>query len=79
MARQAFASLQIRSLSLPGADPLHLMLNECKRRNLCDESGYRLPGVHWTFSVSVGSDDPMKVKLNEKIDCIDRGLVGCHT
>ena len=72
LARQGFVDLQRRSLSSPGADPLHLMLIECKRRHLCDESGYRLPGVHWTFSVSVGSDDPMKVKLNDRynMDCV---------
>ena len=28
--------------------------------------------MHWTFSVSVGSDDPMKVKLNDRynMDCV---------
>jgi hypothetical protein len=47
----------------PGADPLELIRKECLVRNLCDEHGYRRPGVHWVFSVAVTPDDPNKVGI----------------
>jgi len=56
----ALQAIQVRALSSPGADPLHLMVTECKRRNLCDETGYRLPGVHWTLSVAATAEDPLQ-------------------
>ena len=56
-----FQGVQTRALTSPGVNPLQLMLEECRRRNLCDEAGFRLPRVHWTFAMSFGSDNPTKV------------------
>jgi len=42
----------------PGRDPLALIRDECHKRKLCDEYGFRRPGVHWVFSVAVTPDDP---------------------
>jgi len=42
-------------------DPLALMRNECHKRKLCDEHGFRRPGAHWVFSVSVTPDDLSQV------------------
>ena len=61
----ALQAIQVRALSSPGADPLHLMVTECKRRNLCDETGYRLPGVHWTLSVAATAEDPLQVRCSK--------------
>jgi len=41
----------------PAKDPLALIRDECHRRKLCDEYGFRRPGVHWVFSVAVTPDD----------------------
>jgi len=49
-AHQKAASRALTSL---GMDPLVLWKNECHQRRLCDEDGYRLPGVHWTMAVSI--------------------------
>jgi hypothetical protein len=46
----------------PGSDPLDVIRKECLTRNLCDEHGYRRPGVHWVFSVAVTPDDPSQVR-----------------
>jgi hypothetical protein len=54
LATRAFATA-------PGVDPLDYLRETSVKRNLCDESGYRLPGVHWTMSVAFASDDPMQV------------------
>jgi hypothetical protein len=45
----------------PGANPLEVIKKECLHRNLCDEHGYRRPGVHWVLSVAVTPEDPTKV------------------
>eukprot|EP00980_Cylindrotheca_fusiformis_P024493 scaffold11961_cov122-Cylindrotheca_fusiformis.AAC.5 len=52
----------IRALATraPGSNPLEVMQEECYSRNLCDENGYRRPGVHWVFSMAVTPDDPSK-------------------
>lgn len=47
----------------PGSDPLDVIRDECLRRNLCDEHGYRRPGVHWVFSVAVTPNDPNQVRV----------------
>ena len=45
----------------PGSDPLDVIRKECIARKLCDEDGYRRPGVHWIFSVAISPEDPSKV------------------
>ena len=45
----------------PGLDPLEVIRKECLARNLCDEHGYRRPGVHWVFSVAITPDDITQV------------------
>lgn len=47
----------------PGLDPLELIRKECLARNLCDEHGYRRPGVHWVFSIAITPDDPNHVSF----------------
>ncbi|KAL3937513.1 MAG: hypothetical protein SGBAC_007405 [Bacillariaceae sp.] len=44
----------------PGTNPLEVIKKGCLQRNLCDENGYRRPGLHWTFSIAVSPDDPTK-------------------
>jgi hypothetical protein len=48
----------------PGSDPLDVIRKECLARNLCDETGYRRPGVHWVFSVAIAPDDLSKVGMS---------------
>jgi hypothetical protein len=45
----------------PASDPLVLIRDECLKRKLCDEFGFRRPGVHWVFSVAVTPDDVSQV------------------
>lgn len=45
----------------PASDPLALIRDECHKRKLCDEFGFRRPGVHWVFSVAVTPDDVSQV------------------
>ena len=45
----------------PGRDPLDVIRKECLARNLCDEHGYRRPGVHWVFSIAITPDDISQV------------------
>ena len=45
----------------PGMDPLEVIRKECLARNLCDEHGYRRPGVHWVFSIAITPDDITQV------------------
>lgn len=52
-------SLATRS---PGNDPLTVIRKECEGRHLCDEHGYRRPGVHWVFSLAVTPDDVTMVR-----------------
>lgn len=57
----ATAAATLRAFATaPCADPLEFLLKTSLKRNLCDASGYRLPGVHWTLSVAFASDDPMQ-------------------
>ena len=51
--RQLRRSFATRASS-PGSDPLDILLKECVGRNLCNEQGYRLPGVHWVCAIAVG-------------------------
>ena len=44
----------------PGSDPLEVLQQECIGRNLCDEHGRRLPGVHWVFSLAMAPEDSSK-------------------
>jgi hypothetical protein len=45
----------------PGSNPLDVIRKECLARNLCDENGYRRPGVHWVFSIAIAPKDVSKV------------------
>ena len=47
----------------PGSDPLDVIRKECMARNLCDEHGYRRPGVHWVISIAISPDDVSKVGI----------------
>jgi hypothetical protein len=48
-------------------DPLALMRDDCHKRKLCDEHGFRRPGAHWVFSVAVTPDDMSQVCI--VLDC----------
>jgi hypothetical protein len=64
----ASSSVVVRSLATtksPGANPLEVILNQCARRHLCDENGFRRPGVHWVFSIAVTPDDVSQVRVVE--------------
>ena len=37
----------------PGADPLEVLRKDSLGHKLCDEGGYRKPGVHWVFAVAM--------------------------
>lgn len=41
----------------PGSDPLDLLRHECMSRQLCDQNGNRLPGVHWVCAIAVSAPD----------------------
>jgi hypothetical protein len=43
-----------------GSDPLDVLRKECLARQLCDEEGCRLPGVHWVLNVAIAPTDPTK-------------------
>jgi hypothetical protein len=45
----------------PGPDPLSVLKDESVQRNKCDVSGYRLPGVHWTFSIAMSPPPDIEV------------------
>jgi hypothetical protein len=66
-------SIGWRSLATkaPGSNPLEVIRKECINRHLCDEHGYRRPGVHWVFSLAVTPDDISQV-IQESSDCIIR-------
>ena len=57
------ASLLVRSMGTkpPGYNPLDLIRKESLARNLCDEHGYRRPGVHWVFTIAITPDDITQV------------------
>ena len=59
-----FLPSQIRTMATksPGSNPLEVIKKGCLQRNLCDEHGYRRPGMHWTFSIAVSPDDPTQVR-----------------
>lgn len=44
-------------LTAPGPDPLQVLRETCLKKSLCDESGFRVPGVHWVFAVAVNSSN----------------------
>jgi hypothetical protein len=48
----------------PGNDPMDLMKESFYKRKLCDESGFRLPNVHWTMSIAFPSEDLTKVGIS---------------
>mmetsp|Transcript_18655 Transcript_18655/g.45054 ORF Transcript_18655/g.45054 Transcript_18655/m.45054 type:complete len:271 (+) Transcript_18655:91-903(+) len=58
-ASKAASSTATRSFATrpPGDNPLAVIRKECEGRHLCDEHGYRRPGVHWVFSLAVTPDD----------------------
>ena len=61
-ARPALYTAALRAFTTaPSTDPLELMRMSYMQKGLCDESGYRLPGVHWTMAIAFGTDDPMEV------------------
>jgi hypothetical protein len=53
LRRQALRSIVSKP---PGSDPLNLLQKECMGRNLCDEQGNRLPGVHWVFAFAISDE-----------------------
>ena len=62
MFRKSFVlcrRLQQRGLAtrahMPGSDPLDILRKECVARQLCDEQGFRLPGVHWVCAIATMS------------------------
>jgi hypothetical protein len=59
----AACSRTFAKLVSPGNDPLVVLRNECFERNLCDDFGFRLPGVHWVFHIAVGGEDTEKVRF----------------
>ena len=62
--RGALTKSVIRAFSTaPASDPLELMQATFMKRGMCDGSGFRLPGVHWTMALAFGADDPMKVGI----------------
>lgn len=63
-SRVALTRCAIRAFSTaPGGDPLELMRATFMKRGVCDESGFRMPGVHWTMALAFGVEDPMKVGI----------------
>lgn len=64
--KQILVSTATRSfakLTAPGPDPLEVLRETCLNKSLCDEDGFRVPGVHWVFSVAVNDDDPENVSF----------------
>jgi hypothetical protein len=61
----ALSASQVRfwSAKLPGPDPLEIIRKESLARNLCDEDGFRRPGVHWVISLAVSPDDIYHVSV----------------
>lgn len=58
VALSASSTTQVRCFAkLPGPDPLEILRKESLARNLCDEEGFRRPGVHWVISLAVSPDD----------------------
>ena len=47
-------------------DPLVVWRQECVDRNLCDSSGSRHPGVHWTFTLAFNTSDVSVYRNPEK-------------
>lgn len=68
----------VRSLATksPGANPLEVIRSQCTNRHLCDELGYRRPGVHWVLSLAVTPDDVTLVRRKYvTLDCQDKERV----
>ena len=64
-ARGGLTKCAVRAFTTaPASDPLELMQATFMKRGMCDESGFRLPGVHWTMALAFGADDPLKVGLS---------------
>jgi hypothetical protein len=63
-AEAMFQTVAVRSLATkpPGPNPFDVIRKECVQRHLCDEHGYRRPGVHWVFSLAVTPDDISQVR-----------------
>ena len=75
-SRVALMKCAIRAFTVaPASDPLELMRATFVKRGMCDESGFRMPGVHWTMSLAFGADDPMKVGRNA---CYSFGVIVKH-
>ena len=51
----------------PGSNPLDVIRKECNTRLLCDEHGFRRPGVHWVFSLAVTPDDISQVSYHQNL------------
>ena len=41
-----------------------MIKKQCETRHLCDEHGYRRPGVHWVFSLAVTPEDVLQVNMS---------------
>jgi hypothetical protein len=72
---RSFAAARAFGTKPPGGDPLDLIRKECVARNLCDEYGYRRPGVHWVFSVAITPDDANLVSVSSRF--VVRLFAGC--
>lgn len=64
----------------PGSNPLALIRDECIARNLCDELGFRRPGVHWVFSVAITPEQKDQVccffHTCTEVEVLIGGLIG---
>ena len=70
LRRIASRQLQYRTLvALPGANPLHVLQQECFERGFCDEEGKRKSGVDWRIALAMALPDSTKVRTNETNFC----------
>jgi len=64
LASVSVSSRSFAKLTAPGPDPLEVLRETCLSKSLCDEGGFRVPGVHWVFSVAVNSESPDDVSAD---------------
>jgi hypothetical protein len=62
-------SVQKRSFTskAPGHNPLDVLRKESMARNLCDEDGSRLPGVHWVLALAMAPPPPPSSSDRQKV------------
>ena len=70
LRRIASRQLQYRTLvALPGANPLHVLQQECFERGFCDEEGKRKSGVDWRIALAMALPDSTKVCMSALSVC----------